>query len=180
MKRSAISRVTGIIVAAVILVACGSSSNGSAVPGAGSGLQSASNGIVDATTAQNLSGEYAGKVKDNVYGSGTASAFYAQYGNSLGGGLKLAFKTTTIILSVALTVSGNTTRGSTAGGLGSDYCTSSTKSKYNKKTDVVSGSYATVYGCTGEKGTFSLKQQCYFKGIGPQDIRPEAGSIKPC
>lgn len=179
MKSSAISRLAGIIVAAVMLVACGSSGNGSAVPGAGSGVQSASDGI-DVATAPNLSGEYLGTVKDNIYGKGTASAFYAQYGNSLGGGLRLAFKTTTIILSVALTVRGTTARGSSAGGEGSDYCTSSTNSKRDAKTGTVKGSYATVYGCTGEKGTFSLKQQCYFKGIGPQDIRPEAGSIKPC
>jgi hypothetical protein len=180
MKSSAIFRIAGIIVAAVILVACGSSGSGAAVPGAGSGTQAASNRIGDAT-GPNFSGSYSGSVKDNIYGKGTESAVYAQYGNALGGQNKLSFKKVTIYVLAVQTISGTTVDGSTEGGSVSSYCTSSTSAKYNPKTGVVSGSYTTIYGCIpGEKGTFSLKQQCYFKGSGSSDIRPETGSIKPC
>jgi hypothetical protein len=37
--------------------------------------------------------------------------------------------------------------------------------KYNEKTD--------------EQGTFSLKQQCYFKASDGADVRPEA-VLRPC
>jgi hypothetical protein len=180
MKRSAISRLAATVGAAVMLVACGGGSgNGAAVPGAGSGMQAPSNDIANAA-ALNLSGEYSGTVKDTYYGKGTGSAFYAQHGSSVGGVFAAKFKKASFSISVALTVSGTTGHASTVGGSGSQYCTGVMSSKYDKKTHVVTGSYMTVYGCSGEKGTFSLKQQCYFKGSGNAAIRPETGSIKPC
>jgi hypothetical protein len=178
MKGLATLRIVGIaVVGAVMLAAC--SGNGSAVPGAGSGVQGALDNV-GAASGPNLSGEYSGTVKDTYYGKGTATAFYAQYANAVGGVFTLKFKKATIYLSAVQTVSGTKVDGSTEGGSGSAYCTSSTSARYNPKTGIVSGSYTTVYGCvTGEKGTFSVKQQCYFKGSGGTDIRPET-VVKPC
>jgi hypothetical protein len=181
MRRSAISRVAGITAAAVILSACGANGNGAAVPGAGSATQEASNRIGDAS-GPNLSGVYSGPADDNVWGKGTGTMFYAQSGNAIGGVFTLKLKKNTLYLDAVQTVSGTTVHGSNVSGSQSVYCTTSTSAKYDAKTSVVSGSYTAVYGCAypHEKGTFSLKQRCYFKGSGNADIRPEAGSIKPC
>jgi hypothetical protein len=180
MKRFNTSRIAGLAVSAAMLVACGGNGSGTTLPGAGFGMQAASNHIGDAA-GPNLSGEYSGSVDDTYYGKGTATAFYAAYANAVGGVFTLKFKKATIYLSAVQTVSGPKVDGSTEGGSGSAYCTSSTSAKYDAKTNMVSGSYTTVYGCiTGEKGTFSLKHQCYFKGSGSADIRPNAGAIKPC
>jgi hypothetical protein len=178
MTSSAISRIAGITVAAVMLAACGGSGNSAAVPGAETGTQGVSSRIGE-TTGPNLSGEYSGPIKDNKLGKGTGLAFYAEYGNAVGGAFELKFKTQTFSIFPAQEVHGSTVDGTADAGSGSDYCTSSMKSTYDAKTNVLKGSYATVYGCTGEKGTFALKHLCYFKGSGGADIRPEAG-VKAC
>ena len=61
--------------------ACG----GGGVPSASSALQPSSVRIGYDAAARNLSGQYAGKVKDNVYGFGRAAASLAQYKSTLGG-----------------------------------------------------------------------------------------------
>lgn len=181
MKRSAISRVAGIAAAAVICAGCGANGSEAAVPGAASVAQEASNRIGDAS-GTNLSGVYSGPADDNVWGKGTGTMFYAQSGNAIGGAFTLKLKKNTLYLNGVQTVSGTTVHGSNVSGSQSAYCTTSTSAKYDAKTRVLSGSYTAVYGCAypHEKGTFSLKQQCYFKGSGNADIRPEAGAIKPC
>jgi hypothetical protein len=172
------ARIAGLVAIAALLAACGGSGTSATVPASGAAAQQTLSGVNDAA-GPNLSGEYAGPVKDNVYGKGKGSAFYAAYGNSVGGVLTLAFKKATLAVSVSQTASGSNLTGSSVGGSGTLYCTSSTTATYDKKTHVLSGSYKTVYGCTGETGTFTLKQACFFKGSGSNDIRPDAG-VKAC
>jgi hypothetical protein len=177
MKRFPIYRILAAAFAAIVLTACGSNGSGATVPAAGSGVQGA---LVEnaAATKQNFSGEYSGTVKDSYYGKGTATAFYAAYANTVGGVFSAKFAKGGYSTSVSTTVKGTKVKGSTEGGSGSSYCSSTLSGTYNLKTHVLTGSYATVFGCNGEKGTYSLKQQCYFKG-GDQVIRPNS-ALKPC
>jgi len=178
MKRSAISNIACISVAAAILAGCGGNGNGAAVPGAASGMQGVSSHVSGAAAVIDLSGEYAGKINDSEYGEGKGTAFYAQYGNAVGGVFDLTFKEASLSASISQTISGDNVVGNSDGGSGSLYCAGTQKATYDTSTHILSGSYQTVVGCTGEKGTFSLKHQCYFKG-GGEDVRPEAG-LRPC
>lgn len=158
------------------LSACGGVSNG--VPSGASALQSAAT-VSHAAGTVNLGGEYAGPFNDNAYGKGKGSAFYAQQGVSTGGVLSINYGSTTVTASVSQVVSGSTVTGTTVGGTGSLYCSFSTKATWDAKKHALKGSYMAVYGCSGEQGTFTLKQQCYFKGQGSEDIRPDGGG-HPC
>jgi len=178
MKRPGISTIACACVAVLMLAACGGNGNGSAVPGAGSGMQGVSSHVRGAAVLD-LSGEYAGKINDSEYGKGKGTAFYAQYGSAVGGVFDLTFKEANLSASISQTISGDNVVGNSDGGSGSLYCAGTQKATYDTTTHILSGSYQTVVGCTGEKGTFALKHQCYFKGSGGADVRPEAG-VMPC
>jgi hypothetical protein len=159
-----------------LLAACASSDSG--VPSSASALQGAQSRIVDATTPPTLSGEYSGKFVDGVYGVGKAKALYSQSQNGVGGLLTVKYTSAAASLSVALVASGNNVDGTSVAGSGSLYCTFSVTSKYDSKAHAMKGSYSAVYGCTGDKGTFTLRQHCYFQGASG-DARPDGG-VKPC
>jgi hypothetical protein len=156
------------------LTACGGSSAG--MPRSDAALQgSASQGKVAPAKHYNLSGEYAGKFMDIAYGTGKAKASYTQYQNAVGGILTIKYSGSTLTTSVALNVNGSSTNGTTVAVASGFYCAFSTSGTYDPKTGVMSGSYQAIHGCTGDGGTFTLKQQCFFKYKGSEDIRPEVG-----
>ena len=155
--------------------ACG----GGGVPSASSALQPSSVRIGYDAAARNLSGQYAGKVKDNVYGFGRAAASLAQYKSTLGGSETIAFASGSVTDALALNVSGTALNGATVASSKNVLCSFSTTATYNTKTHVLTGSYYAVNRCSGEKGTYALKHQCLYKGAGDADVRPEAG-VKPC
>jgi hypothetical protein len=156
------------------LTACGG--GGAGLPGAAAAFQGSASQIkVSAGKRYNLSGQYVGKFMDIAYGTGKAKASYTQYQNVVGGTLTIKYANSTVTSAVALTASGSTTNGTTIAAHSSFYCAFSTTGKYDPKTGVVSGSYQAVRGCTGDSGTFTLKQQCYYKYKGSEDIRPAIG-----
>lgn len=163
----------------IALVLLASTACGGGVPSASSALQPASVRIGDDAAARNLSGQYAGKVKDSVGGSGKATASLAQYKSTLGGSEKLVFALGSVTDSVALNLSGAVLHGTTVTSSRKVVCSFSTTGTYDTKTRLLTGSYKAVQGCTGEKGTYALKHQCLYKESRDEDIRPETG-VKPC
>lgn len=165
-----------VAAALAFLAGCGSSGG---VPSAASGVAGSAGHIGSNAASSNFSGQYTGKFKDIAYGTGKATASYAQAQNGLGGVLTIKYAHTTIAASVALIANSSGVNGTSVAGTGSLYCTISTNGTYDPKTHTLSGTYKAVYGCKGDSGTFSLKHECYYKGTGTEDVRPEAGP-KPC
>ncbi len=163
----------------LVLLASTACSGNSGVPSASSALETSSVRIVGDAAARDLSGQYAGKVKDSVYGSGRATASLAQYKSALGGSQTLVFGIGSITDSLALALSGTALTGSTVASSKNAVCSFSTTATYNAKTHSLSGAYKAVYRCAGEKGTYTLKHQCLYKGAGAEDVRPETG-LKNC
>ena len=174
MKVLALRKYLGAAVGLALIAACGGSAG---VPNATSASLSRQHGIDNAASFK-LSGEYVGKFTDGAYGSGKANASYSQSQSSVGGVLTVKYAQTTVALSVALVADGSSVNGTSVAGNGSLYCTFATTSTYNPKTRIMSGSYTAVYGCSGDGGTFTLKQKCYFKGAN-NDVMPANGP-KPC
>ena len=164
-------------VAAIPLLAltgCGGGSAG--MPSAAVALQGSASQVRPAAAKHyNLSGQYVGKFMDTAYGTGKAKASYTQYENAVGGILTIKYSNSTLTTSVALNANGSSTNGTTVALASGLYCAFSTTGTYDPKTGVMSGSYQAIHGCTGDGGTFTLKQQCFFKYKGSEDIRPEIG-----
>jgi|ERR1022692_1179835 len=114
----------------------------------------------------NISGDYAGIVQDAQGGTGNAKATLAQHGANAGGAVKDHVSNEIIPVDVSLTI---TAQNSTSGALVIDFppaktgpvCTFSTTGTYDPTTDVLSGSYTAVTGCTGDTGTYTLTQACH-------------------
>lgn len=144
---------------------------------------SGANGVATANRSAHparVSGEYSGSFTDSVYGKGTATAVYAQEGDAVGGAQTIAYGSQTRTESVSQVVSGNSGSGTAVDDSGSTYCSFATASTYDAGKRRLKGTFTAVYGCSGEHGTFTLHQQCYFKGQGSgNDIRPDGGP-HPC
>lgn len=174
MKDSHATTLLSAALAFALLAACGG--GGATVPNAPSASLRQQSHVRNAH--YRLSGEYVGKFNDGAYGAGKAKASYSQSQSSVGGVLTVKYAHSTIVLSVALVADGSSVNGTSVAGTGSLYCTFTTTSTYNAKTRVMSGSYSAVYGCSGDDGTFTLKQKCYYKGA-KEDVMPDIGP-KPC
>ncbi len=177
MKNSPIRGAIGVTVALLAWTACSSGSNG--VPSAAQGLQAPLLRVSDDAKALQLSGQYTGTSKDITYGTGKSAASYTQYKNAIGGVLGIKYKSATVALSVAAVAKGTSIDGTSVATTGGLYCTYSTSATYDTKTSTLRGSYKAVQGCSGGRGTFTLKHECYYKGTRTEDIRPQVGG-KPC
>jgi hypothetical protein len=140
--------------------------NGSAAPPV---TRSASLGGESAPLPQrlsNISGDYVGTVQDTQGGSGNAKATLAQHDANAGGAVKVKEANQAITVDVSLTI---TSSNSTSGAMVIDFppaksgpvCTFSTTGTYDPTSNVLTGSYAAVTGCTGDTGTYTLTQQCH-------------------
>lgn len=126
----------------------------------------------------NLSGQYTGTVTDSVLGTGTASANFAGAPGGLGGWIAFTFGTAvyanpTIAGPDFSGGQGDWGRGGGGGVRGifvatvaSTACTFGFKASYDASSFVLSGEYKAVNGCSGENGSFSLTQQCYYQERG--------------
>jgi hypothetical protein len=114
----------------------------------------------------NISGDYVGTVHDAQGGTGTAKATLAQHKANAGGAANVKQAHHSIVVDISLTI---TSANSTSGALVIDFppaktgpaCTFSTTGSYDRTTNVLSGSYTAVTGCTGDTGTYKLTQQCH-------------------
>ena len=132
-------------------------------------MRAATNGGESAPMPQrlsNISGDYVGTVQDAQGGTGNAKATLAQHVANAGGALKAKESNQSITVDASLTI---TSSDSTSGALVVDFpplrtgpvCTFSTTGTYDPTTNVLSGSYTAVTGCTGDTGSYTLTQQCH-------------------
>jgi hypothetical protein len=126
---------------------------------------------------RNLSGQYAGSVTDNVMGTGSAAANFESLGESLGGYFGFTFGTALYSNAASAADTSRGMEGVFVATIASAACSFSFRAKYNGATNRLRGQYRAVNGCSGEHGTFSLTQQCFYNE--GSDIRINAG-LRPC
>jgi hypothetical protein len=164
----------GIVVVALVCAGCAGSGGATAsgTPPMATGLRLGE----DAGTVK-IAGQYVGTAKDIYDGSGHVTGSFAQSKSSAGGWLAFVYSKTRFTTATVTTLSGTSVSGSSVANLESGACTFSITGKYDSSTNKLSGSYKAVHGCTGDHGTYTLKQKCYY--VQSEDIRPEVGG-KPC
>jgi len=147
---------------AVALSACATNSS-SGVPAASAAGQPA----VAPQAIFNDAGAYNGSIQDSSFGSGNASASLAQHQHTVGGYLIATFGSNTITNAVeAQTDTGLSVTGGEVSNGSSGVCTFNISATYNKTTNVLSGTYQAVHGCSGESGSFALTKDCYYPRAG--------------
>ena len=146
-------RFTACALAAALVAGCGSGTNNGTTP--------------VMSTAPNISGDYTGTMNDAQSGAGQVNtATFAQAGYTAGGSMTGTFTATTLPVQMTLTIT--PVSNAISGSMVIDYppagtgpqCTFTTSGSFNQNTNVLSGSYTAVSGCSGDSGTYSLTQQC--------------------
>jgi hypothetical protein len=174
MKKTSLHAALTLALSALILAACGGAGG---TPPASTALQQTSPQIVPDAALRNLSGQYGGTIIDKPGGMGKLSASLAQYKSAMGGSFRAKSGTSTKSYLVAFSISTGNTLGGTIIFAKTPTCTLITSAKYDTKTLMLSGKYKALNGCTGESGTYAVKQKCYYVLNGA--IRPENG-LKQC
>jgi hypothetical protein len=111
----------------------------------------------------NVSGQYSGTVKDAVFGIGQVAADLSQYQNAVGGVFtftygSLAFVTPSALVLNGKTLTGNAAIGRATGGV----CAATEFGMYDASTHTLHGSYKAIQGCSGDSGSFTMKQHCQY------------------
>ncbi len=163
-------------IAALALSACAGAGGGSAQGAAGS---SALPALAAAVTATNVAGQYKGALTDGAFGKGAATVNLSQRGRSAGGWIKVKFASTTLDEAVAMTLdpAKNTLAGTAIANVANSACTFSMASTYDPKTFLLTGRYKAVHGCTGDAGTFTAKERCYYVN---HAMRPDVHGLQAC
>lgn len=129
---------------------------------------------------RNVSGDYAGTFQDGTAGSGHARASFSQHRGAVGGSILETLAKQKQRVAVAGILNAKGSLGATmAEDVGSSACTFSLTAKYDASTHRLNGTYQATHGCTGDTGSFSLKQQCYFV-LRAGDMRRDVGGLMPC
>lgn len=111
----------------------------------------------------NVAGQYRGTVTDTAFGSGKALGDFSQTGTTVGGRLKLTYGSETILNSVAMKLAhANSLSGSAVATIGKVACTFAISATYDSTTFDLTGNYSASNGCSGESGTFAMKERCYY------------------
>lgn len=141
---------------------------------------------------QNLTGQYSGSVSDSVLGSGTAIANFVGAGGGLGGYFVFTFGSAnydnpTIAAGGRNDLQANGYRGGHGDVFGafestiaSTACEFYYSASYSSSSNELTGSYKAVNGCSGQTGTFTLTQQCYYSSGRQHSVRREGGGIMGC
>lgn len=124
---------------------------------------------------QYLPGQYSGSVTDSVLGSGTATANFAALPSALGGWVSFTFGSATYRAPVSA-YSDWSVQGIFIPTIGSAACTFAFKAQYSDSGSsfTLDGKYKAINGCSGENGSFSLTEQCYYQEQG-SDLRRNNG-----
>ena len=161
-------------VAVLACTACGANGGAPAAPSLQTSLA-----VRDDGAPRNLSGQYAGTIKDSIHGKSKASANFAQSGRALGGTTTAPSASGWQAAVSAWTIEGDTLHGQGVSSASSETCTISETATYSPATHRLAGSYHAVHGCSGDTGSFTLKQQCFYARAG-DDIRTDTGGLRPC
>jgi hypothetical protein len=163
--RDSSSVLVAAILAFTVVVSSGCGGSGIGAP-SGASAPLAARRFVPAE-AFDVSGGYAGTVKDRVYGSGKIDGDLAQHQSGVGGFLTFLnvsppFGMTTSFLLKGRSLTGNGILGNTVG----DLCPTSVTATYTS-SHTLNGSYKVNSGsCSHSAGTFTMKQTCtYGEGL---------------
>lgn len=127
----------------------------------------------------NVAGQYAGRVDGGALGNGHARGSISQFGDSVGGPLAYTFASGKRANAAAATLqSDGSMHGTMVATVGTVACTFKFSANYDKSTHKLSGSYRAVHECSGDSGTFSLDEKCYY--VLRSDIRRDIGGLMPC
>jgi hypothetical protein len=164
----------GILIVALVSAACAGSGGGApnAAPPVAAGLQAGA----DASTP-NIGGQYEGTSQDSFSGKGHVTGSFAQRKTTAGGWLAFVYPKVRFYSATVTALSGTSVSGVSVADFESGACTFTLAGKYDSSTNKLTGSYKAVHGCTGDHGTYTLKQKCYY--VQAEYVRPETGP-KPC
>jgi hypothetical protein len=109
----------------------------------------------------NLRGQYAGTVNDSLYGSGRIYAQLVQDHNAVAGTITFTYGSTTFRGPGVFLLKGTTLTGTgQSATLSLVPCTISETVTYSNHS--LTGSYKAVRGCSGDNGTFTMKEYCQY------------------
>jgi hypothetical protein len=164
----------GIVIAALVCTACAGSGGGT--PNAAPPIAPGARFGDDAGTP-NIGGQYVGTSQDSFSGKGHVTGSFAQRKNTAGGWLAFAYSNLAFRTSTVTAVSGTSVSSVSVATIDNAACTFNVTGKYDASTNKLTGSYKAVHGCTGDHGTYTVKQTCYY--VQAEDVRPETG-LRPC
>jgi hypothetical protein len=167
------------IALALALAACSSPGGTSAAPGGSTTEVPAGSNIV----AFLLAGQYNGTIQDSKHGNGKAVLQLTAVAENAGGSLKQTYSATSVQGVVAFTLASTVAPNGSEVTLGSSPCTFSVDAAFNATKHVISGTFKAVNRCSGETGSFKLKQRCYYKmppTVTGDGERPDTLGVKPC
>lgn len=149
-----------------------------------SSIPSTISGAAIPATKSTIAGQYQGTGKDSQYGKGQGAADLSQSGKAIGGALGFEYQPQKVDGSAALIDKAGTLTGTMTATIGSVACSFTVAAAYDDQKFTLDGTYTAKHGCTGETGTFKLKERCYYiDGIRTHNApraRPAAGGLKPC
>jgi hypothetical protein len=160
-----LSAAAAAVASCLVVAGCNAAVAPSATGAAGA-VGSAGQSVTMPQHLANVSGDYVGTVKDSQGGTGAAKGTLAQHRADAGGGIRVKDANQSIVADISLTITGSN---STSGAIVVDYppagrgavCTFSATGAYDPTTNVLSGSFTAVTGCSGDTGTYRLTQKCH-------------------
>jgi hypothetical protein len=167
---------TALILALAAVTTSGCGGNGAVAPTAASSSATVARASRAEALTHSIAGNYGGNIKDSVFGAGQLDAELSQYRDAVGGSFTFVYGSLVFIVPAAFLLKGSVLTGTgqignQTGGL----CTVSETATYSSHQ--VSGTYKAVSGCSGETGTFSLKQECRYAPDSPAE---PAHELKRC
>jgi hypothetical protein len=130
-----------------------------------------------------IPGQYIGRATDTKFLRGKAAVDLSGAGKAVGGDFKFSFHKP-LKGTIALSVAKNDLAGVMTANVRSQACTFNVSATYDPQGYTLDGSYTAKNGCSGESGTFDLKEQCYYLDAARthslEQARPAAGGLKPC
>jgi hypothetical protein len=117
--------------------------------------------ISNATSVPNLSGQYAGTVSDSLHGSGRIYAELVQHHHAVAGNITFTYGSTEFGTPAVFLLKETTLTGTGESATVSlNPCTVSETAVYSNYS--LTGSYRAVRGCSGDSGTFTMKEYCHY------------------
>jgi hypothetical protein len=128
---------------------------------------------------QNISGDYSGTMTDGQNGNSTATGTLAQTGSNAGGSIVSTGGNQTLTYQMAVAIDSNDR---ITGSMVTDLpagaqCSFAFTGAYDATTNVLSGNYTAVSGCSGDTGSFALTQTCSAR---PDALRRRMGTPAQC
>ena len=166
------SRRTALMLALAIFAASGCGGEAGSPIGASAPITAT--GLGTAATL-NVSGGYAGKVKDSLFGTGYIFGDLAQYQNAVGGILTFEYGSTVFIVPATFLLKGKSLTGSGAiGKVTGGVCKASETATYTFHH--LTGSYTVERSCANDTGTFTMRQTCHYA----QEATGPNSALKSC